>query len=123
MKRIAAMVALAALAGCAGSARQGDLESNKPVLFLSIRSADDVAACVKPRMDHLARWADVVEDAAAKRLDITIYAERYPERQDYFLVRIQPTLGGSSTLFYSGGLDHARVSESQLEDLLRSCTT
>lgn len=123
MKRIAAMVALAALAGCAGTVKHGDLESTKPVLFLSIRSADDVVACVKPKMDHLGRWADVAKDPAAHRVDITVYAERFPERQDYYLVRIQPTPGGSSTMFFSGGADHARISESQLEDLLRSCTT
>lgn len=126
VKTFMVAAALAAVAGCAangGRSNGADLQSAKPVLFLSIRSADQVFACFKPTVDHWGSVADVVSHPAQKRVDVTVYEDHFPQRQDYYLVRIEPTPGGSATRFFSNGRDHPRVPAEKVEDVLRGCTT
>ncbi|SAI73947.1 Uncharacterised protein [Bordetella ansorpii] len=122
-----AAAGLALLAGCAangGPKTAGDLQSTKPVLYLSIRSAEQVYACVEPTVDDWGSVADVVRFPAEQRADITVYEDRFPQpRQDYYLVRIEPTPGGSATRFFNNGMNHPRVPAEKVEDVLRGCTT
>ncbi|WP_144640180.1 hypothetical protein [Bordetella genomosp. 13] len=122
-RTIAAAAALAGLAGCAGSVQTTDLESGKPILFLSVRSADDVYACIQPTVDQWGRAADVARFPAEHRVDVTVYQDNFPQRQDYYLLRVEPTPGGSASRLYSTGADHPRIPAAKVEDLLRGCTT
>ncbi|SAI34095.1 Uncharacterised protein [Bordetella ansorpii] len=123
-----ATAGVALLAGCAANGgspkRAAALQSTQPVLYLSIRSAEQVYACVKPTVDNWGSVADVAGFPAEKRVDITVYEDRFPQpRQDYYLVRIEPTPGGSATRFFDNGMNHPRVPAEKVEDVLRGCTT
>ena len=121
MKYVGLIAIAMTLAGCATGLQSRKVEETNPTVYLSVRSAEDYLACLKPAIDELGDLAELRSYPASGQYDVHIYAEQFDQRHEYFLIRIEAKSDVSATSFFSLGDDHGKISESDLNRELNAC--